>query len=315
MSEIRFFYQDENRIKMSRSMDVLKITPIENFLWIDLNDVAEEVETELEQFLKIYIQEEEEMEEIEISSRYMETTDSIVANSTFLLDNFEEENISFILKNSILVSVRNQHLRSFNETVKKMFANPKNYQTGYHILVDLLETRIDYDADMIEEMTKEITALSSQIKTDEDASDDILLKIKELQEKTMLIRENIVDKQRVCSNMLKSELLPIETRNKLSIIIKDINSLFEHTRFGFDRLEYLQEAVIGLINIQQNKIIKIFTIVSVIFMPPTLIASIYGMNFKFMPELQWEHGYLFSISLMIVVVAGILYFFKRKKWL
>ena len=315
MSEIRFFYQDDNRTKMSRSMDILKTTPIENFLWIDLNDVAEDIENELEQFLKIYIQEEEEMEEIEISSRYMETTDSIVANSTFLLDNFEEENISFIIKNGILVSVRNQHLRSFNETVKKIFANPRNYQTGYHILVDLLETRIDYDADMIEDMTKEITALSSQIKTDVDASDDVLLKIKDLQEKTMLIRENIVDKQRVCSNMLKSELPPIEARNKLSIIIKDINSLFEHTRFAFDRLEYLQEAVIGLINIQQNKIIKIFTIVSVIFMPPTLIASIYGMNFNIMPELEWRYGYLFSIAIMILCVGGILFFFKRKKWL
>jgi len=245
----------------------------------------------------------------------METPDSIVANSTFLLDNFEEENISFILKNGILVSVRNEHLRSFNETVKKIFANPRNYQTGYHILVDLLETRIDYDADMIEGMTKEITALSSEIKTDEDASDDVLIKIKDLQEKTMLIRENIVDKQRVCSNMLKSELLPVDTRNKLSIIIKDINSLFEHTRFGFDRLEYLQEAVIGLINIQQNKTIKIFTVVSVIFMPPTLIASIYGMNFDIMPELHWKHGYLLSILSMIVVVLAILYYFKRKKWL
>ena len=296
-------------------MDILKTTPMESFVWIDLNDVSEEIENELEQFLKIYIQEEEELEEIEISSRYMETTDSIVANSTFLLDNFEEENISFILKNGILVSVRNEHLRSFNETVKKIFASPRNYQNGYHILVDLLATRVDYDADMIENMTKEITALSSEIKTDEDASDDVLIKIKNLQEKTMLIRENIVDKQRVCSNMLKSELIPVDTRNKLTIIIKDINSLFEHTRFGFDRLEYLQEAVIGLINIQQNKIIKIFTIVSVIFMPPTLIASIYGMNFDIMPELKWEYGYLFSIISMIAVVGGILYFFKRKKWL
>jgi len=296
-------------------MDILKTKPMESFVWIDLNDVSEEVENELEQFLKIYIQEEEELEEIEISSRYMETTDSIVANSTFLLDNFEEENISFILKNGILVSVRNEHLRSFNETVKKIFANPKNYQTGYHIFVDLLETRIEYDADMIEEMAKEVTKLSNKIKTEVDADDDALIAVKELQEKTMIIRENIVDKQRVCSNMLKSELMPRDARNKLSIIIKDINSLFEHTRFSFDRLEYLQDAILGLINIQQNKIIKIFTIVSVIFMPPTLIASIYGMNFEFMPEFKWRYGYEFSIGLMIACVAGILYFFKRKKWL
>jgi magnesium transporter len=300
---------------MSRSMDTIKTVPIERFLWIDLNDVTLEVESELEQFLKIYIQEEEEMEEIEISSRYMETSDSIVLNSSFLLDNFEEETISFIVKNGILVSVRSQYLRSFNETVKKIFANPRNYQTGYHILVDLLETRVDYDADMIESMTREITILSNKIKTEDDADEDAMIDIKNLQEKTMIIRENIVDKQRVCSNMLKSELLPTDARNKLSIIIKDINSLFEHTRFGFDRLEYLQDAVLGLINIQQNRIIKIFTIVTVIFMPPTLVASIYGMNFDFMPELHLKYGYPIAIAVMVLCVAGILLFFKRKKWL
>ena len=315
MSELRIFYRDGNRIKIAKTLDVLKEGSMKELLWIDLNDVTVEVESELEQFLKIYIQEEEEMEEIEISSRYMETEDSIVVNSNFLLDDYEEETISFIIKNNILVSVRNKPLRSFNETVKKMFANPRNYPSGHHILVALLETRVEYDADMIEEMTKEITLLSNQLKTDDDVSDDILIAIKEMQEKTMLIRENIVDKQRVCSNMLKSELFPRDAKAKLSIIIKDINSLFEHTRFSFDRLEYLQDTFLGLVNIQQNKIIKIFTVVSTIFLPPTLIASIYGMNFVNMPELNWEYGYPFAIMLMVLFVAAILYYFRRKKWL
>ncbi|MCB9071124.1 MAG: magnesium/cobalt transporter CorA [Prevotellaceae bacterium] len=315
MSEIRLFYRENNRLKISKNIDLLKEIPLENFVWIDLNDVPEDAETELEQFLKIYIQEEEEMEEIEISSRYMETEDTLVANSRFLLDNFEEEPISFIVKNHILVSVRNQELRSFNETVKKMFANQRNYPNGFYILVALLETRVEYDADMIEELAKEITQLSNRLKTDDDVSDDILIAIKELQEKTMLIRENIIDKQRVCSNMLKSELFPNEAKTKLAIIIKDINSLFEHTRFSFDRLEYLQDTFLGLVNIQQNKIIKIFTIVSVIFLPPTLIASMYGMNFDFMPELHWKYGYLWAIALMILFVVAILWFFKRRKWL
>ena len=315
MSELRIFYRDGNRIKIAKTLDVLKEVSMKELLWIDLNDVTVEVESELEQFLKIYIQEEEEMEEIEISSRYMETEDSIVVNSNFLLDDYEEETISFIIKNNILVSVRNKPLRSFNETVKKMFANPRNYPSGHHILVALLETRVEYDADMIEEMTKEITLLSNQLKTDDDVSDDILIAIKEMQEKTMLIRENIVDKQRVCSNMLKSELFPRDAKAKLSIIIKDINSLFEHTRFSFDRLEYLQDTFLGLVNIQQNKIIKIFTVVSTIFLPPTLIASIYGMNFVNMPELNWEYGYPFAIMLMVLFVAAILYYFRRKTWL
>lgn len=315
MSEIRLFYRENNRLKISKDIASLKQISLNNILWIDLNDVPEDAESELEQFLKIYIQEEEEMEEIEISSRYIETEDTLVANSRFLLDNYEEEPISFIVKNNILVSVRSQELRSFNETVKKMFANPRNYPNGYYILVALLETRVEYDADMIEDMTREITKLSNQLKTDDDVSDDILIAIKEMQEKTMLIRENIVDKQRVCSNMLKSELFPGEAKAKLNIIIKDINSLFEHTRFSFDRLEYLQDTFLGLVNIQQNKIIKIFTIVSVIFLPPTLIASMYGMNFDVMPELHWQYGYLWAIGLMIVCVAGILWYFRHKKWL
>ncbi|MGM9794947.1 MAG: CorA family divalent cation transporter, partial [Candidatus Aphodosoma sp.] len=236
MAELRIFYRDNGRIKISKEMNILKNVSLSELLWIDLIDVTVDVESELEQFLKIYIQEEEEMEEIEISSRYIETEDSIVANSKFLLDTFEEENVSFILKNNILVSVRSQHLRSFNETVKKLFASPRNYTNGYNVFVALLETRVEYDADMIEDMTRDITALSNQLKTDEDVSDDILISIKEFQEKTMLIRENIVDKSRVCSNMLKSELFPSEAKSKLSIIIKDINSLFDHTRFSFDRL-------------------------------------------------------------------------------
>ena len=314
MSEIRLFYRENNRLKISKDIASLKQMPLSNVLWIDLNDVPEDAESELEQFLKIYIQEEEEMEEIEISSRYIETEDTLVANSKFLLDNYDEEPVSFIVKNNILVSVRSQELRSFNETVKKMFANPRNYPNGYYILVALLETRVEYDADMIEDMTREITRLSNQLKND-DVSDDILIAIKELQEKTMLIRENIVDKQRVCSNMLKSEMFPAEDKNKLTIIIKDINSLFEHTRFSFDRLEYLQDTFLGLVNIQQNKIIKIFTIVSVIFLPPTLVASMYGMNFDFMPELHWRYGYLWAIGLMVLFVLFILWYFKHKKWL
>ena len=315
MSELRIYYRDNGRIKIAKEMSILKDVQSTDLLWIDLEDVTVEVESELEQFLKIYIQEEEEMEEIEMSSRYMETADSMVANSKFLLANFEEETVSFIMKNNILVTVRNEPLPSFNESVRKIFANPRNYPNGYYVLVALMETRVDYDADMIEDMTREITDLSNQLKNDEDVDDDILIRIKELQEKTMLIRENIVDRSRVCSNMLRCELFPPEAKAKLTIIIKDINSLFEHTRFSFDRLEYLQDTFLGLVNIQQNKIIKIFTIVSVIFLPPTLIASMYGMNFTHMPELSWQMGYPFAIGLMILTVVLILVYFKIKKWL
>jgi magnesium transporter len=115
--------------------------------------------------------------------------------------------------------------------------------------------------------------------------------------------------------MLKSSLFPSELKPKLTIIIKDINSLFEYTRFNFDRLDFLQDTFMGLVNTQQNQIIKIFTILTVIFMPPTLIASIYGMNFSHLPGSQMVSGFWLCILLMVATVVIILFYFKRKKWL
>ncbi|HOI27401.1 MAG TPA: magnesium/cobalt transporter CorA [Paludibacteraceae bacterium] len=315
LSEVRLFYFENNRLKIAKDIDILKTVPLNNFVWIDLNNVEPETESELEQFLKIYIQEEEEIEEIEISSRFMETEDTLVANSNFLLDSYEKEPVSFILKNDILVSVRDTNLKSFNETVKKMFANPKNYPTGFHIFIALLETRVEYDADMIEDATSEITKLSKTLTVAEDIDEDMLLEIKNLQEKVMHLRENIIDKHRVVSSVLRSALLPNDLKPRLTLVIKDINSLIEHTKFGFERLDYLQDTFLGLVNIEQNKIIKIFTVVSVIFLPPTLIASIYGMNFKFMPELSWSFGYPFSLILMVVFSGLTLLYFKKRNWL
>lgn len=315
MSELRLFYHEEGKLKISKSLDILKKVKLSEIIWIDLNDVADAVETELEQFLKIYIQEDEEIEEIEMSSRYIQTDDSIVANSNFLLDNYQLQPVSFIVKNNILVSVRDTELKSFNETVKKIFANTRNFPTGFHVLVALLETRVEYDADMIEEITDQITNLSKTLNTEDDLDQDILFQIKDLQEKVMIIRQNIIDKQRVVSNMLKCDFFPKDLLPRLTMIIKDINSLFEYTRFGFDRLDYLQDTFLGLVNLQQNKIIKIFTVVSVIFMPPTLIASLYGMNFKYMPELDWKWGYPLSILLMVLFSGFVLLYFRRKKWL
>jgi magnesium transporter len=315
MSELRLFYQEDGKLKISKNIETLKKVNLKDLIWIDLNDVSDAIETELEQFLKIYIQEDEEIEEIEMSSRYMQTDDSIVANSNFLQDNYIMEPVSFILKNGILVSVRDAELKSFNETVKKIYANTKNFPTGFHVLVTLLETRVEYDADMIEDVTEQITSLSKTLNTEDDLDQDILIRIKDMQEKVMIIRQNIMDKQRVVSNMLKCNFFPKDLLVRLNMVIKDINSLFEYIRFGFDRLDYLQDTFLGLVNLQQNRIIKIFTVVSVIFMPPTLIASMYGMNFKFMPELDWEFGYPFSIGLMVLFSGAVLIYFRRKKWL
>lgn len=312
MAEIKLFYHENGRIKVNRSLDFLKEMPREKFLWIDLNDVDEEVEEQLEDFLKIYIQEEEEMEEIEMSSRYIETSDTLVLNSNFFLQDYEVETLSFIIKNDILVTVHSESLPTLNEVAKRLTSNPRNYPSGYHVMVAILEARVEKDADLIEDIIDKIANLSDSIR---EADEDILMEITQLQEQSLAIRQNIIEKQRSISNLLKSEFLPQELMSKCSMIIKDINSLIDHTKFSFERLDYLQDTFLGLVNIDQNKIIKIFTIVSVIFMPPTLIASIYGQNFKNMPLLNNEWGFWISLGIMFLFSGLILLFFKKKKWL
>lgn len=316
MSELRIFYKENEKIKISKNLDILKKIEKKDIIWIDLLDVKEDVETELEQFLKIYIQEDEEMEEIEMSSRYMQTDDSVVINSNFLTDKFDTCPVNFIIKQGVLVTVRDDELGTFDETVKKMFVNTRNFPTGYHVFVALMETRVEYDADLIEYTTELITNLSTEInKASDHVDEDILIEIKDLQEKVTIIRQNVMDKQRVISNTLKCDLFQKDLQARLSMIIKDINSLFEYTKFGFDRLDYLQDTFLGLVNIEQNKIIKIFTIVNIIFLPPTLIASMYGMNFDFMPELHWQFGYPFAIFLMLAFTGIVFLIFKLKKWM
>ena len=315
MAELKIFYKDSDKIKVARSITALKQLDKKDIIWIDLLDVSDRTEETLEGFLKIDIQEDEEMEEIEMSSRYIQTDDSIVANSNFLHTNFDVEPVNFILKNSILVTSHDNELGSFNETVKRMFVNTRNFPTGFHVLIALMETRVEKDADMIEDTTDLITELSTHINASDHVDEDVLIQIKDLQEKVTILRQNIMDKQRVISNFLKCDFFPEELQPRLTMIIKDINSLFEYTRFGFDRLDYLQDTFLGLVNIEQNKIIKIFTVVNVIFLPPTLIASMYGMNFKYMPELEWPLGYPFSIVLMVVFTLIVLLIFRLKKWL
>ena len=240
MAELKIFYKDNEKIKVARTISALKQLDKKDIIWIDLLDVSDKTEDTLEGFLKIDIQEDEEMEEIEMSSRYIQTDDSIVANSNFLHANFDVEPVNFILKNSILVTSHDNELGSFNETVKRMFVNARNFPTGFHVLVALMETRVERDADMIEDTTDMITELSTTINASDHVDQEILIQIKNLQEKVTILRQNIMDKQRVISNFLKCDFFPEELQPRLTMVIKDINSLFEYTRFGFDRLDYLQ---------------------------------------------------------------------------
>ena len=178
----------------------------------------------------------------------------------------------------------------------------------------ILEARTDFDADLMESVSKFVAEISKKINYENKLDEKLLTKINESQDLTMSLREALFDKQRVLSSLLRNEDLMLDSYNRLRIIIKD-NSLIEHANFNFTRLEYLQNYFLGLLNIEQNKVIKTFTVVSLVFMPPTLIASIYGMNFDFMPELNSKFGYPVALGLMFISSIIPLAIFKRKKWL
>lgn len=132
----------------------------------------------------------------------------------------------------------------------------------------------------------------------------------------MSIRENVVDKQRVISAMIRSDgWFTDDEQQRLRTLIKDINSLIDHTNFIFERLEFLQNTYLGLIDLEQNRVVKIFTVVSLVFLPPTLLASIWGMNFDGMPELNWAFGYPVAIGSMLLSSLLTILIFRRKKWL
>ena len=314
---IEIFYKSNGQMEMSQSTDVLSGLTPEMVVWIDLFAPSGEEKRLTENFVGTTIQSRAQAEEIESSSRFSETDTAIFANTNFLIPGPEEysmETVSFILTDNVLVTLRECPLRSLTDLQRRMQAFPKLYPTGYTVFVSILEQRIDLDADMIELMSKEIEQFNRKVSLGEDINGEFLLDINQLQENTMLVRENIVDKQRLISSLLKSSKYPHSLQPKLNVLLKDISSLINHTNFGFERLEYLQNTVVGLINLDQNKIMKVFTLVSLLFMPPTLITGFYGMNLKLpLTDTGWD--VVIVLVLMIFSFSIILLIFKKRKML
>ena len=289
-----------------------------NVIWIDmLLPNIEEIRA-VENMFDMKFPTKQESEEIELSSRYWEENNRIEINSYFLINDNNSafnETVSFILQGNLLISVRYKKLQSFDTFTKKLLISPREFKTGYSIFCQIIDIRIDADADTIENLSKEITKIRKHVFTDYSNDDEeILEKISTFEDLNMKIRENLTDKQRILNSLLKSQKF-VDDKHELPIMLKDIKSLIYHTNFNFERLDYLQNIFIGILSIEQNKVIKIFTIVNVIFLPPTLIASIYGMNFDLIPELHWEYGYVISIILMVISSITPILIFKKKGWI
>jgi magnesium transporter len=315
---IRIFQLPE--YSQQKVLSLAEAEKIEKAVWIDLQNPSPEEIQEVEEFYGIRFPTRQQQEEIETSSRYLEDLGMIKINSTFLniipqSGVLEENEISFIITEKLLFTLRYFESKVISETIKKIKQFPTIFSNPSKIFIAIAEARIDFDADLIESVSKYIAEISKKINYKQNLDEKIILKINECQDLTMSLREALFDKQRVVTALHRNESLMAENEQRLRIIIKDISSLIEHANFNFTRLEYLQNSFLGLINIEQNKAIKIFTIASLTFMPPTLIASIYGMNFKVMPELEWVLGYPMAIILMGLSSIATLLAFKRKKWI
>ena len=306
---ITIYLKQYNKIVRNADVRLFDDLGYDDILWIDLLSPTIKEQKAVENFMEINLQTRQQVEEIESSSKYSETENAIICNSNFFMptgDAFRE---------GVLVSVRFNEFRTFTESAKRLQMNYRPFPTGYHLLISILEVRIDFDADLVEALAKNIAALSKEISLSDSVDKQMLTRISHLQENTMLIRENIFDRQRILSGILRSERFPNDIYPKLQLMIKDVNSLINHADFSSERLDYMQDTALGLISIEQSNVTKIFTVASLFFLPPTMIASIYGMNFVGIQELHWKYGYPFALGLMVLASALTYLFFRWKKWL
>ncbi|MCQ2159124.1 MAG: magnesium and cobalt transport protein CorA [Bacteroidales bacterium] len=314
---IRIFYKQQGEIMFSQSCSELTSLGRKDVLWIDLLDPIGDEKRSTEAFIGTEIQSRAQAEEIESSSRFSENGKFIFANTNFLSPEGDEmgmDPVSFILAGNTLVTLRDIPLRSFNQLQTKMQARPALYKDGFSVFMDIVDKRVDLDADIIELISQEAAQFSKRINQKEDINEEFLLDINQLQENAMIVRENVVDKQRLLGNILKSDLCPDELDKKFGIVLQDIASLINHINFTFERLEYLQDTVLGVINLDQNRIMKIFTFISLLLMPATLVASFYGMNVK-LPGAEFPLAWLCILGAMAVLVTTLLIIFRKRKFM
>lgn len=314
---LNIFYRTNGTIKVSQSETDLRKLNLADVVWIDMFDPTGEEKRLVEAFLGTEIQSRAQAEEIESSSRFNENDTAIFANTNFLMpgpEGYGLEAVSFTIVDGCLATIRDFPLRSFTELQRKLMAMPRLFPNGFWIFTSILDQRVDLDADMIELIAKETAQYSKRINQQEDINEEFLLDINQLQENTMVVRENIVDKQRLITNLMKSDKYPPELDIRFNVLQQDISSLINHANFNFERLEYLQNTAVGLINLEQNSIMKIFTLISLLLMPPTLVASFYGMNVHLpMESFQW--AWVVIIGIMLFSLGVILYFLIKRKML
>ena len=298
-------------------------------VWIDLQNPDRDEEAQVERRFGLDIPTREEMEEIEISSR-LYTEGGALFMTAILPSHADGDDpdmlpVSFVLANDTLITVRYHDPRAFETFPARAAKVPMGCETGDSVLVALLEAVVDRLADILERDGREIDGISRTIfrksggKAMKSADlQDVIEAIGRKGDLTSNIRDSLVTLERIAGFLGQQTLQkksPRDLRERIKTLSRDIRSLADHASYLSQKITFLLDATLGMINIEQNAIIKIFSVAAVVFLPPTLIASIYGMNFEHMPELEWLLGYPFAIGLMIVSAILPFVYFKRRGWL
>jgi magnesium transporter len=264
----------------------------------------------------------DDLTDLEESARfYINEGGEVHLHSDFLLDTETESRnvpVALILHKSILFTVREEELPVFRLQRLRARIQPGYVTDGTDLLLDLYAADVEYSADALESVYASLEQVGKRVLTP-DVTDavaaTILGDIAREEDLNGRIRRNVLDTRRALSFLMRGRLLSNAQHDEARQILRDIDSLDGHTAFIFGKINFLMDATVGFININQNKIVKIFSVASVALLPPTLIASIYGMNFKFMPELDSHFGYPFAIGLMVFSVAVPIWYFRKKGWL
>jgi magnesium transporter len=296
----------------------------ENAVWFDLVSPSQQEDKLVEGKVGIAVPTREEMQEIEVTSRLYVENGARYMTATLMCqsdtDTPKTTAVTFILSGHRLITVRYDEPRPFMIVGNKLARICAPTANGESVLMDLLDAVIDRSADILERIGAEVDQVSHDIFEPEvDRShQDILKVIGRKGDLTSKVRESLVSIGRVLlylANEADSMKWAKETRSQLRGMQRDVGSLSDHATYLSNKITFLLDAMLGVVFIEQNNIIKIFSIAAVVLMPPTLVASIYGMNFKHMPELDWTLGYPLAIVLMLVAAALPYFIFKWKNWL
>ncbi len=299
-------------------------------IWVDLESPTPEEKRWVKQHFSLSIPDDAMDEDIEESARfYEEDSGELHIRSDFLIADADEPHtvrVAFILNmmneghksRGVLFSIHDEDVPVFRLVRLRARRAVGLIEDAKDVLLKLYDADAEYSADTIEGIYVDLEKVSTKVLsgnvTDELAG-EVLGAIARHEDLSGRIRRNMMDTRRALSFMMRSKMLGAEQFEDARQILRDIDSLDSHTAFLFEKINFLMDATVGFININQNKIIKIFSVASVALLPPTLVASLYGMNFRHMPELEWSLGYPLALSLMLASALIPMWYFRRRGWL